>query len=64
MTAADLAHAHSVTHVAAFDVDGTLIVPGGPGTYDKIYVTGAGNVFYAAGTLTPVLRGSVGTVSR
>ncbi|ABD88136.1 autotransporter domain-containing protein [Rhodopseudomonas palustris] len=45
------------------DVDGSLIVPGGPGTYDKIYVTGAGNVFYAAGTLTPVLRGSVGTVS-
>ncbi len=45
------------------DIDGTLIVPGGPGTYDKIYVTGAGNVFYAAGTLTPVLRGSVGTVS-
>ncbi|MBI5130255.1 MAG: autotransporter domain-containing protein [Rhodopseudomonas palustris] len=45
------------------DIDGTLIVPGGPGTYDRIYVTGAGNVFYAAGTLTPVLRGSVGTVS-
>jgi len=45
------------------DIDGTLIVPGGPGTFDKIYVTGAGNVFYAAGTLTPVLRGSVGTVS-
>ena len=45
------------------DIDGTLIVPGGPGTYDKIYVSGAGNVFYAAGTLTPVLRGSVGTVS-
>ncbi|MBB1092680.1 autotransporter domain-containing protein [Rhodopseudomonas palustris] len=45
------------------DIDGSLLVPGGPGTYDKIYVTGAGNVFYAAGTLTPVLRGSVGTVS-
>lgn len=45
------------------DIDGTLIVPGGPGTYDKIYVTGAGNVFYAGGTLTPVLRGSIGTVS-
>lgn len=45
------------------DIDGALIVPGGPGTFDKIYVTGAGNVFYAAGSLTPVLRGSVGTVS-
>jgi len=45
------------------DIDGTLIVPGGPGTYDKIYVTGAGNVFYAGGALTPVLRGSIGTVS-
>ena len=45
------------------DVDGTLIVPGGPGTYDKIYVSGAGNMFYAGGTLTPVLRGSIGTVS-
>uniref|UniRef100_UPI003B3A2CB7 autotransporter serine protease n=1 Tax=Rhodopseudomonas sp. TaxID=1078 RepID=UPI003B3A2CB7 len=45
------------------DIDGNLIVPGGPRTYDKIFVTGAGNVFYAAGTLTPVLRGSVGTVS-
>ncbi|MGP9811934.1 S8 family peptidase [Rhodopseudomonas sp. NSM] len=45
------------------DIDGALIVPGGPGTYDRIYVTGAGNVFYAAGTLTPVLRDSVGTVS-
>jgi outer membrane autotransporter protein len=45
------------------DIDGTLNVPGGPGTYDRIYVTGAGNVFWAAGTVTPVLRGSVGTVS-
>lgn len=45
------------------DIDGSLLVPGGPGTYDRIYVSGAGNVFYANGTLTPVLRGSVGTVS-
>ncbi|MCG6203104.1 autotransporter domain-containing protein [Rhodopseudomonas sp. HC1] len=51
------------TATTRIDIDGNLIVPGGPGTYDKIYVTGAGNVFYAAGTLTPVLRGSVGTVS-
>jgi outer membrane autotransporter protein len=45
------------------DIDGTTNVPGGPGTYDKIYVTGAGNVYRAAGTVTPVLRGSIGTVS-
>jgi outer membrane autotransporter protein len=51
------------TATTRIDIDGTLNVPGGPGTYDKIYVTGAGNVFWAAGTLTPVLRGSVGTVS-
>ncbi|KPG01600.1 peptidase S8 [Rhodopseudomonas sp. AAP120] len=51
------------TATTRIDIDGTLIVPGGPGTYDKIYVTGAGNVFYAAGRLTPVLRGSVCTVS-
>ncbi|WP_322516491.1 autotransporter domain-containing protein [Rhodopseudomonas palustris] len=51
------------TATTRIDIDGTLLVPGGPGTYDKIYVTGAGNVFYAAGTLTPVLRDSVGTVS-
>uniref|UniRef100_UPI003B3B09EC autotransporter serine protease n=1 Tax=Rhodopseudomonas sp. TaxID=1078 RepID=UPI003B3B09EC len=51
------------TATTRIDIDGNLIVPGGPGTYDKIFVTGAGNVFYAAGTLTPVLRGSVGTVS-
>jgi outer membrane autotransporter protein len=51
------------TATTRIDIDGSLIVPGGPGTYDRIYVTGAGNVFYAAGTLTPILRGSVGTVS-
>ena len=51
------------TATTRIDIDGTLNVPGGPGTYDRIYVTGAGNVFWAAGTLTPVLRGSVGTVS-
>jgi subtilase-type serine protease len=45
------------------DIDGNQILPGGPGTYDKIYVSGAGNVFWASGTLTPVLRGSIGTVS-
>lgn len=51
------------TATTRIDIDGNRIVPGGPGTYDKIYVTGAGHVFSAAGTLTPVLRGSVGTVS-
>ncbi len=51
------------TATTRIDIDGTLNIPGGPGTYDRIYVSGAGNVFYANGTLTPVLRGSVGTVS-
>ncbi len=45
------------------DIDGTQLIPGGPGTYDKVIVSGAGNVFWASGTLMPVLRGSVGTVS-
>lgn len=45
------------------DIDGAQYIPGGPGTYDKVIVSGAGNVFWASGTLTPVLRGSVGTVS-
>ncbi|WP_398482955.1 S8 family peptidase [Tardiphaga sp.] len=53
----------TATATTRLDIDGTLIVPGGPGTYDKIFVSGAGNVFYAAGALTPVLRGRVGTVS-
>lgn len=45
------------------DVDGWYLVPGGPGTHDRIIVNGAGNVFTANGALTPVLRGSVGTPS-
>lgn len=51
------------TATTRIDIDGTLNIPGGPRTFDKIYVTGAGNVFYAAGTLTPILRGSMATVS-
>ena len=45
------------------DIDGWYLVPGGPGTFDKIVVDGAGYTFTANGTLTPVLRGSVGTPS-
>lgn len=37
-------------------IDGTLLTPGGPGTFDKIVVTGAGSTFTANGTLMPVLR--------
>lgn len=51
------------TATTRIDIDGTRNIPGGPGTFDRIIVSGAGNVFWAAGTLTPVLRGSVGTVS-
>lgn len=42
------------------NIDGTLQVPGGPGTYDKIIVTGASSAFAANGTLVPVLRGIPG----
>lgn len=42
------------------DIDGPLIIPGGPGTYSKIIVTGAGNLFSANGALVPVLRGIPG----
>ncbi|MCP5412758.1 MAG: autotransporter domain-containing protein [Alphaproteobacteria bacterium] len=38
------------------NIDGALQIPGGPGTYDKIIVTGAGNTFTAGGALVPVLR--------
>lgn len=37
-------------------IDGTQRNPGGPGTYDKLIVTGAGSSFTAGGTLMPVLR--------
>jgi len=45
------------------EMDGTLLIPGGPGTYSRIFVTGAGNTFVAGGALTPVLRDSIGTLS-
>ncbi|MFO1247943.1 MAG: autotransporter domain-containing protein [Alphaproteobacteria bacterium] len=38
------------------NIDGQLIVPGGPGTWDKIIVTGAGSSFTLGGALQPVLR--------
>lgn len=45
------------------DIDGNNKVPGGPGTFDKIIVTGAGHVFTANGTLVPTLRDTIGTPS-
>lgn len=51
------------TATTRIDVDGWYLVPGGPGTHDRILVSGAGYTFAANGTLTPVLRGSVGTPS-
>jgi uncharacterized protein with beta-barrel porin domain len=42
------------------NIDGPLQIPGGPGTYDKIIVAGAGNSFVESGVLTPVLRGIPG----
>jgi uncharacterized protein with beta-barrel porin domain len=42
--------------VHRLNIDGTLLVPGGPGTYDKIIVSGNGATFFAGGTLVPVLR--------
>ena len=45
------------------DIDGLLQIPGGPGTYSKIVVTGAGNIFTANGTLMPVLRGMPGATN-
>ena len=51
------------TATTQIDIDGMQITPGGPGTYDKVIVSGAGHTFWASGTLVPVLRGSVGTPS-
>ena len=48
------------TAVTRLNVDGALVVPGGPGTWDKIGVTGAGHGFAVGGTLTPVMRGIPG----
>jgi len=42
------------------NIDGPLQTPGGPGTYDKIVVAGAGNSFVENGVLTPILRGIPG----
>ena len=38
------------------NIDGALQIPGGPGTYNKIVVTGANNVFAVNGALLPALR--------
>jgi uncharacterized protein with beta-barrel porin domain len=42
------------------NIDGTLAIPGGPGTFDKIIITGGNNTFTAGGTLSPILRGIPG----
>ncbi len=48
------------TATTRVDIDGTFNTPGGPGTHDKIVVSGANHVFTANGTLLPVLRGIAG----
>lgn len=48
------------TAVTRLNVDGTLVVPGGPGTWDRIAVEGAGHSFAVGGTLMPVMRGIAG----
>lgn len=53
----------ATTATTRIDIDGGNLVPGGPGTHDRIFVGGAGNIFTVGGALTPVLRGSVGTPS-
>jgi autotransporter-associated beta strand protein len=42
------------------NIDGILQIPGGPGTYDKLIVTGANHTFAENGVLTPVLSGIPG----
>ena len=50
----------SATATTRDNIDGALQIPGGPGTYDKINITGAGSTFAANGVLTPILRGIPG----
>lgn len=45
------------------DIDGALQTPGGPGTYSKVIVTGAGAAFAVDGALVPVLRGIPGSTN-
>ncbi|MDC7787310.1 outer membrane autotransporter protein [Rhodoplanes tepidamans] len=52
--------AQTATATTRLDVDGTLEVPGGPGTWDRIVVTGGGYTFSVGGTLVPVMRGIAG----
>lgn len=46
----------SATAATIENIDGALQIPGGPGTYNKIVVTGANNVFAVGGALLPALR--------
>jgi subtilase-type serine protease len=42
------------------NIDGNLQIPGGPGTFDKLIISGSGYTFTANGTLMPILRGIPG----
>lgn len=46
----------AATATTNINVDGALVIPGGPGTFSKIIVTGTDNTFTMGGTLTPVMR--------
>ena len=50
----------AATATTRANIDGNLVIPGGPGTWDKIIVTGAGSSFALGGALTPLLRGIPG----
>ena len=46
----------TTTATTTIAIDGPLQIPGGPGTYSKIFVAGPGNVLTLGGTITAVLR--------
>ena len=48
------------TAITRVNVDGNLVIPGGPGTFDKLVVTGGNSALTAGGTLSPILRGIPG----
>ncbi|MFD2182131.1 autotransporter domain-containing protein [Rhodoplanes azumiensis] len=50
----------TATSTTRIDIDGTYNVPGGPGTWDRIVVSGSGYTFSVGGTLVPVMRGIAG----
>lgn len=50
----------TATSTTRIDIDGTYNVPGGPGTWDRIVVSGSGYSFTVGGTLVPVTRAIAG----